>query len=62
MHINQKVLKMELVSLKEEGNTVLVQYYSNSKKRVVKRKSVLPGECYYEENAYGFNEYLCKNN
>ena len=62
MHINDKTFKVKLLSLKEEGNTAIAEYYSNADKRIVKRKSLLLGECYYVENGYGFNEYYCKHN
>ena len=62
MHINDKVFNVKLLNLKEEGNTAITEYYSNTAKRIISRKSILLGECYYVENGYGFNEYYCKNN
>ena len=62
LHINDKTFEVKLLSLKEEGNIAIAEYYSNSSKRVVNRKSILLGECYYVENDHGFNEYYCKQN
>jgi len=52
---------MKLISLKENGNIVTTEYYSELHQMVIKSKVVLEGECYsLPLEAMGFNEIFCR--
>ncbi|HEY9050011.1 MAG TPA: hypothetical protein VIQ03_00620 [Gammaproteobacteria bacterium] len=51
----------KLISIKEEGNIITTEYYSEIDGGIIKRKAVLSGNCYSVElGELGFSEVFCK--